>query len=41
MESSFNTLNHDGNGDEYYTDYFVLPTTEQQDVDIIENMDKN
>ena len=40
MESSFNTLNHDGKGDKYYTDYFVLPTTEQQDIDIIDNMNK-
>jgi hypothetical protein len=40
MKSSFNTLNHDGEGDKYNTDYFVLPTTEQQDIDIIDNMNK-
>ena len=40
MESSFNTLKHDGEGDKYYTDYFVLPTTERQDIDIIDNMNK-
>ncbi len=36
MKSDLNIFN----GDKYYTDYFVLPTTEQQDIDIIDNMDK-
>ena len=36
MKSDLNIFN----GDKYYTDYFVLPTTEQQDIDIIDNMNK-
>ena len=36
MKSDLNIFN----GDKYNTDYFVLPTTERQDIDIIDNMNK-
>ena len=39
LNSDYNTLNHNGDGPKYYTDAFLLPTTEMQDIIISNEME--
>ena len=39
-DSQYNTVNHDGEGGIYYTDAYVLPTTQEQDDIIREGMNE-